>query len=293
VLVQMGFKKVIKRIVALGTGASMVGATLMGAVAADLADYPNQIFKVNLVSNLFNVEWKPWPFFEFVKNNILILFYIFISIFILIKNKKITKTQTLYFSLTLFFFIYTIISRRMQEFLVPFSILTISLLLNNYFIKYDKNNLLKKIKIISMIFIIVLAVFNFVLLRDDVMKNDFLYNYNSCAAWMKNNIPKDSLIFTNAYAFPYLFSKNSDLIYTHGIDLTYSYLHDQIKFERYMEILQGTADQSDIIVQDYAPDYVFSGKLLQDVQLFNYIVKNKENYKAVFEDDWCAVLEVI
>ena len=41
-LVQMGFKKVIKRIVALGTGASMVGATLMGAMAADLADYPSQ-----------------------------------------------------------------------------------------------------------------------------------------------------------------------------------------------------------------------------------------------------------
>jgi len=38
----MGFKKVIKRIVALGTGASMVGATLMGAMAADLADYPSQ-----------------------------------------------------------------------------------------------------------------------------------------------------------------------------------------------------------------------------------------------------------
>ena len=41
----MGFKKVIKRIVALGTGASMVGATLMGAMAANLADYPNQFIK--------------------------------------------------------------------------------------------------------------------------------------------------------------------------------------------------------------------------------------------------------
>ena len=30
----------------------------------------------------------------------------------------------------------------------------------------------------------------------------------------------------------------------------------------------------------------------QDVQLFNYIVEHKENYKAVYEDGWCAVLEV-
>ena len=41
----MEFKKAIKRIVALGTGASMVGATLFGAIAADLADYPSQYIK--------------------------------------------------------------------------------------------------------------------------------------------------------------------------------------------------------------------------------------------------------
>jgi len=38
----MEFKKVIKRIVALSTGASMVGATIFGAMAADLASYPSQ-----------------------------------------------------------------------------------------------------------------------------------------------------------------------------------------------------------------------------------------------------------
>tara|TARA_B100000315_G_scaffold259833_1_gene317560 strand:- start:11478 stop:14069 length:2592 start_codon:yes stop_codon:yes gene_type:complete len=41
----MEFKKAIKRIVALGTGASMVGATLFGAMAADLAQYPNQFIQ--------------------------------------------------------------------------------------------------------------------------------------------------------------------------------------------------------------------------------------------------------
>jgi len=252
-----------------------------------------QIFKVNFVANLFNVEWKPWTFFEFIKNNILVLFYITISIFILIKNKKITKTQSLYFLLTVFFFIYTIISRRMQEYLVPFSILTISLLLNFYLIKFDKNKLLKYIKIISVLLLIIIGISNFILLKQDIINNNFLHNYNNCAAWMKNNIPKNSLVFTNAYAFPYLFSKNSDIIYTHGIDLTYSYLYEPKKFERYMGILQGTIkDDPDYIITDYNPDYVFSGKVKQDIQLFNYIVKNKENYKAVYEDEWCAVLEV-
>ena len=65
------------------------------------------------------------------------------------------------------------------------------------------------------------------------------------------------------------------------------------EFEKYMEILKGTSkDYKDHIVEDYKPDYVFSGKVKQDVQLFNYIVRNKENYRVVYEDDWCALLKV-
>ena len=252
-----------------------------------------QIFKVNLVANLFNVEWKPWTFFEFITNNILVLFYIIASIIILIRSKKITKTQSFYFSLTIFFLIYTLMSRRMQEFLIPFSILTLSLFLNNDLIKFDKSRLLKYVKTFSILMIIIIGIGNFILLRNDVINNNFLFNYDGCTDWMKNNVQKNSLIFTNAYAFPYLFSKNSDLIYTHGIDLTYSYLYEPKKFERYMGIMQGTIkDDNDYIILDYNPDYVFSGKVKQDIQLFNYIVKNKENYKGVYEDEWCAVLEV-
>ena len=33
-------KKLFKKVIALAAGASMVGATIMGAMAADLADYP-------------------------------------------------------------------------------------------------------------------------------------------------------------------------------------------------------------------------------------------------------------
>ena len=41
----MEFKKTIKRISALGIGASMVGATIFGGMAAELADYPSQFIK--------------------------------------------------------------------------------------------------------------------------------------------------------------------------------------------------------------------------------------------------------
>jgi hypothetical protein len=199
----------------------------------------------------------------------------------------------------------------MQEYLVPFSILLTAFLLNNYIERVDRNKFFNNyhgnrrfpghrkstifacFKISVMLFLIIIGIINFTLLRQDIKNNDFLYNFDNCAEWMKNNIPKNSLIFTNAYAFPYLFSKNSNLIYTHGVDLTYSYLYNPKEFERYMKILQGTLkDDTDYIIKDYNPDYVFSGKVKQDVQLFNYIIKHKENYKAAYEDEWCAVLEV-
>ncbi len=44
----MRLRKAIKRIVALGAGATMLGATIMGAMAADLADYPAPFVKDGL-----------------------------------------------------------------------------------------------------------------------------------------------------------------------------------------------------------------------------------------------------
>src|SRR3989338_4676762 len=127
-----------------------------------------QISRVNLIANLFNVEWKPWAFFEFIQNNILVLFYIFISLLIIFKNKKIAKTQALFLSLTIFFLIYTILSRRMQEFLVPFSILALAFLFDGHYDKIKINKFFKIVEFSVVAVFIIVAAFNFVLLRNDI-----------------------------------------------------------------------------------------------------------------------------
>ncbi len=276
--------------------------SLMGAAAALVINpyFPDnifmlytQIFKVNLIANLYNQEWRAWPFFEFIKNNILALMYITAGCFILIKNKKITRNNLFYLVLALFFLVFTIKSRRMQEFLIPFSIIILAFLINDYYERIKNIKILKNYKILALFFLMILVIFNFVSLRKDIMNNSFVDNYGGCAGWMGENIEEGSLVFVNAYAFPYLFFKNSELIYTHGADLTYSYLYNKEEFERYMGILRGTLkSEEDFIVKDYKADYVFAGKIEQDVKLFEYIIKNKKNYKAEYEDEWCAVLKV-
>jgi len=273
-------------------GGIFLGLLLNPYFPANISMLYIQIFKVNLISNLYNVEWKPWTFIDLIKNNVLVLVYIGISFFILTKNRKITKDKAFYFLLALFFLVYTIKSRRMQEYLVPFSILAVSFFINDFIIMLDKNKL-KILKIVSVILLIIVGSVNFVLLKQDITNNNFLHNYNNCADWMIKNIPKNSLIFNNAYAFPYLFFKSHNLRYTHGIDLTYSYLYDPDEFERYIGILKGTIiSNNDLIIEDYSPDYLFVGKVEQDIKLHEYVIKNKNNYKAVYEDGWCAILEV-
>jgi hypothetical protein len=251
-----------------------------------------QIFKVNFIANLYNVEWKAWPFFEFIKNNVLVLFYFILASIILARNKKITKNTAFYLLLSLFFLVYTLKSRRMQEYLVPFSILMLVFFSNGILRTFEKKRYSKYVKTAALATLAILIACNFILLRNDVINNTFLYHYDGCADWL-SNVPKGSLIFINAYSFNYLFFKNSDMVYTHGMDLTYSYLQDPGKFERYMAILRGTTtDTEDFIVEDYNPSYIFAGKMKQDMELYKYIVSHKENYKVEYEDDWCAVLKV-
>ena len=113
-----------------------------------------QIFKVNLISNLYNAEWRAWPFFEFINNNILVLFYFIISIIFLIKNKKITKNKLFYLLLALFFFAFTLKSRRMQEYLVPFSILMFIFILKDFIEDLGKNKFHNFIKTGAVVFIL-------------------------------------------------------------------------------------------------------------------------------------------
>ncbi|MBI2208326.1 hypothetical protein HYU50_02420 [Candidatus Woesearchaeota archaeon] len=295
------FYLILEKIISKEFNYKIILYPIIGAVAGLILNphFPNsvimsymQIFKVNLVGNLYNVEWKAWTFSEFIKNNILVLAYFIVIVIAIFKTRKINKNKLFFLLLALFFFIYTILSRRMQEYLVPFSIIALALILDDYIPIFDRSRLFSKFKYAAIIFLIIVVGINFSLLREDIRNNTFLHNFNKCAGWMKDNIPENSLVFVNAYAFPYLFFENSDARYTHGIDLTYSYLYDDESFERYMGILQGTLkSDADYIIKDYNPDYVFSGKVKQDVQLFNYIVAHKENYKAVYEDEWCAVLK--
>ena len=248
-----------------------------------------QIFKVNL-ANVFNAEWKPWNIAELLKANYLLFPIFIITIITAIKKAKLSKKAILFLTLSIIFLIAMLKTRRMHEYFAPFTILLASFSLNDYTTKIRQK---KAIKYVLTSLLIIIAIFSLVKLDTYIKNNHFLPWYKEGVEWSKNNIPENSKVFINGYTFNYLFFYNENLRYTHGIDLTYSYLHNQDKFNRYMDVLQGKDPGYNIIKEDYNADYAIVGKIKQDIKLFNYIVKHKEDFELVYEDENIGILKVL
>jgi len=247
-----------------------------------------QIFKVNL-ANVFNAEWKPWNIIELLKVNYLLFTIFIIAIIATIKKAKLSKKTILFLALSIIFFIGMLRTRRMHEFFAPFTILLASFTLNDYAAKIKQKRAIKYILTVSLI---IIAIFSLIKLDTHIKNNHFLPWYKEGVEWSKNNIPVGSKVFINGYTFNYLFFYNENLRYTHGIDLTYSHLKDKEKFNRYMDVLQGKDPGYNIIKEDYDADYAIVGKVKQDIQLFNYIIKYKEDFELVYEDESVGILRI-
>ena len=258
----------------------------------NIAMYFTQMFKVNLISNLYNAEWKPWGFYGFIANNFIILGCFFTGIFFNLKESKFSRRNLALFFIALVFLIFTIKSRRMQEYFAPFAILFFAFSANNFLAKLNERKAVLLRYSMALVLIALFAI-NFIYLGKMIDEGNFLYKYEKGALWIKNNVPEDSLIFINAYAFNYLFFYDSDARYTHGIDLTYSYLYDQEKFERYMHVLKGDKEfDYNVIKADYSPDYVFVGKIKVEKGLIDFILKFKDDFELAYEDEDTAVFRV-
>ncbi len=252
-----------------------------------------QIFKVNILGNLYNQEWKPWSLLELITKNYL-LFPLFVVsaitlLITLLKRKRISKELLFLFISSVLFLLLMIKSRRIQEYFAPFTVIFASFSLNDY---AHKIKIRKGIKSIILVFLILLTSSTLIRLNTEIKNNHFLPWYYNGAEWLGNNIPANSTIFISPYTFTYLFFYNPQFRYTHGIDLTYSYLHDQEKFKKYIAVLQGKDPGYNIIKYDYNADYVFVGKIKQDLGLFKYILRYKKDFILLYEDNTVGILKV-
>lgn len=248
-----------------------------------------QIVEVNLLGNLYNVEWSAWGLLEFLKFNWIFLVLFISALFLNIIRTKFNKNSLSLFIISSIFLVWMLQTRRMHEYFAPFVVLFVAFSLNGYIVKLKTR---KMANYAAFVVILIIAIFGLIQVDKDIRNNYFLPSYEDGVEWLKNNAEDGSRVFINGYAFNYLFFHAPEFRYTHGIDLTYSYLYDKAKFERYIGVLQGKDPGYNIIKEDYDVDYVFVGKIKQDVKLSEYIIKYREDFEFLYEDENVGILRV-
>lgn len=248
-----------------------------------------QVFKVNLLGNLYNLEWKAWPFFELLRNNWVIFVLLAIGAAYLFRTRKITRAGSYYLLLTMIFFVWMLKTRRMHEYFLSIAFL---------FASHQLAGLLASLKVkmrlitpLAVLLLIVFGIFQLIALNTAIRNNHILPWYYEGAQWLSGHAKAGELVFINGYTFNYLFFYNPQLRFTHGVDLTYADVKDHLKFERYIGMLQGKDPGYNAIKMDYKPDWVFVGKIKQDVELFKLISKYKEDFELAYEDESVGVLK--
>ncbi|MBI2575803.1 hypothetical protein HYV84_01210 [Candidatus Woesearchaeota archaeon] len=252
-----------------------------------------QIVQVNLLGNIFNQEWRAWSLLELITYNWVPVMLVVLGIFQVLRSKKAARESIFYLGLASFFFVYMLKTRRMHEYFLPFSLLFSATTIGEQeFAAFNKAGWGKALKSIAILAILLFSIFQYGHLSSEIKNNQFLPWYLEGALWLKENTKEGDLIFINGYSFAYLFFYNPQLRYTHGVDLTYSALQDNDKFNSYMAVLQGRDPGYNIIKADYSPTYIFAGKIKQDINLFNFILKYKDDFELVYEDESVGILKV-
>lgn len=281
----------------------------------NLIFYWHQIIEIAVINYRDKIgvgaEWYPYGLGDLVANAsfVFILAILSFTVFFInflkrfSSNKNCTATdgreKTTVLTLVLlavFFFIFTLRSRRNVEYFVPFALLMSGFSLNQPFAfsgKYwnDFKNWWQKRKILASIlclyFLIIIpftAVRNVWSVKQLYLAGGSTQKYRGIAEWLKNNTPENSIIFHNDWDdFPALFYYDSWNYYIAGLDPTFMYDYDKDLHKKWVDIT--TARQpniSEIVKNDFRSEYVFVDK--DHIALENNL-KSDGHFDLVYKDD--------
>jgi len=228
-----------------------------GGILAGIIIHPNSlnylyVMSITLVKILFlkfsgvdlNIggEVQFMNFFEFLKNNFLVLFLYVSAAAIFLPSKKRNSNLAIGSFLFLYsslWFIVALAVPRAVEYWLPAVILFAAFMLNNFF-KTDDFKQIKywlaqriNIKAVGFFFVSVLIIIifnnlsNIFLNLSDNKTGERGVNYEQASIWLKANSKKDSVVFYDNWSmWPMMFYYNDYNHYIIGMDPTLTYEYD-------------------------------------------------------------------
>ncbi len=293
-----------------------LGLTLGGLTAglvvnpyfpANLNFYWQQTVKIALVNYQQVIavggEWYPYQLLSLFSDAGLVCALFVMSVFLFSLTFKKQSIYSLTWAvLAAVFFLLTLKSKRYVEFFIPLTVIFSAFCFSDYLRKLSWLHL----KILSSIFwqsffgigLLVLGL-GFLLqvpqslhrAKAELSAGWPLNHYQKSAAWLKDFTPKNSVVFQADWDdFPFLFYYNSDNYYLTGLDPTFMYQRDPVKYRQYAEITLGhsRARLKEVLKKDFNSSYVFLDR--QHTALERQL-KFSGDFLKVYEDEEAKIYQ--
>jgi len=291
------------------SGGVLAGLIINPYFPANLKFFKTIIYDIAIV-NYHEVvrvggEWYPYGIIQFITGNPLLCSLLAVSVLLLVINYKKAPTHALVWGVfSVVALIFTLKSRRNIEYFIPFTLIFFAFSFQNYLnglsLLRPAERIVKKwhspLAIILLVFLFsfLFTLPNNLLSIKKSMLSGLPIDYlKEGAAWLKENTPKDSVIFNSDWdIFPPLFYYNDHNYYLTGLDHTLMYKKNQTKFLLYEKIISGEEiEDLDLkIKENFNARYVFvqQGKVKFDENL-----STNNHFEKVFEDKYAKIYKIV
>lgn len=292
-------------------------ASLLGALASmtlhpyfpsSIPFFWDQFFEIGVrnYQNIIGVggEWYPYGPGDFVNNTIVLSSLFLVACYLMAAHwEKKDSLLITFFVCSIAFIAFTLKSRRMVEWAVPFMATFIGLSLRPVARHFSWSRLLAwfwmKLSHSSILSIFLtiyfITLFPAIMIRDGWINREQLKNgipvsaTAQAAVWMSENIPPGELIVHSDWdEFPLLFYYDDRHQYVAGLDPTFFYLKDPARYWVWVDLTTGKIKEniSAILQSSFQSTTLFATKDHEE------LISNLENdplMKKVFEDDEAVI----
>ena len=143
-------------------------------------------------------------------------------------------------------------SKRHVEYFAPFTMFSVALLFDALLYRLSIRTMLKKLfdlcsrRLVFVAGIVLILVFIFISARDVVAVRALYkegvpwHRYSGATTWLATHAPKDAVVFhSNWDEFPTLFFADDQRRYIVGLDPTFFYLHDSVRYTLWVAVTTG------------------------------------------------------